>query len=430
MFLDSEKNEKGTFKNKPENFYMKQKIRLFILLVHNFTMENKLAFQNFRENFIKGNINALIKLDENGNPVNNSLFLDTNPNASKLNLSTSGIANSQNVTSSNLLGQKQGNLIINKDKKLQTKNTKKEIEKHTLSNKEAAISNDKLLKLLNQQKITISYIMVIVIGFFTIISFVIFYLHINNTLTYNNQTTILIESFNNFIVYFNSLPSIMSSLRRLILTQSEVPQDLINYSVDISNYEKQISIITSSSDFKIFNKIIYFWEQVNLRMNDSKIDTEYLCSGYDLCKSFLLRENGYCLEGIILGYELIAQKYSQVIGDYQNLLISSRGNISKNNIVEYILTEVFNRVQENIEFVFSQIQNQFYVSFMSDYDDVRTHLSEVTVLLNVIFFLFELIIIVVMLGFIEVFMKKKEYLVKDGSFLFNSAFFKDPVPTL
>jgi hypothetical protein len=165
-------------------------------------------------------------------------------------------------------------------------------------------------------------------------------------------------------------------------------------------------------------------------MNDTKIDTEYLCSGYDLCKSFLLRENGYCLEGIILGYELIAQKYSQVIGDYQNLLISSRGNISKNNIVEYILTEVFNRVQENIEFVFSQIQNQFYVSFMSDYDDVRTHLSEVTVLLNVIFFLFELIIIVVMLGFIEVFMKKKEYLVKDGSFLFNSAFFKDPVPSL
>jgi len=429
MFLDTEKNEKGTFKNKPENFYMKQKIRLFILLVHNFTMENKLAFQNFRENFIKGNINALIKLDENGMPINNSLFLDTNPNGSKLNLSTSGVVNSQNVTSSNLLGQKPSNLVINKDKKNQN-NNKKEIEKHTMSNKEAAITNDKLLKLLNQQKITISYIMVIVVGFFTIVSFIIFYLHINNTLTYNNQTKILIDAFNNFIVYFNSLPAIMSSLRKLIITQSEVPQDLINYSVDISNYEKQISIITSSKDFKIFKKIIYFWNQVNLRMNDTKIDTEYLCSGYDLCKSFLLRENGYCLEGIILGYELIAQKYSQVIGDYENLLIAFNDDISKENIIEFILTEVFNRVQENIEFVFSQIQNQFYVSFMSDYEDIRSHLSQVTVLLNVVFFLFELIIIVVMLGFIEIFIKKKEYLVKDGSFLFNSAFFKDPVPSL
>jgi hypothetical protein len=67
---------------------------------------------------------------------------------------------------------------------------------------------------------------------------------------------------------------------------------------------------------------------------------------------------------------------------------------------------------------------------MSDYEVIRSHLSQVTVLLNVVFFLFELIIIVVMLGFIEIFIKKKEYLVKDGSFLFNSAFFKDPVPTL
>ena len=45
-------------------------------------------------------------------------------------------------------------------------------------------------------------------------------------------------------------------------------------------------------------------------MNDTDIDTEYLCCSYNLCKKFLLRDNGYCLEGIILGYELNAQKYS------------------------------------------------------------------------------------------------------------------------
>ena len=296
--------------------------------------------------------------------------------------------------------------------------------------KNIQISNVKLLKLLNQQKITISYLMMIVVGIFAVASFVIFYLHINNTLTYNKQSTILINAFNNFIVYFNSLPQIMSSLRKLILTQSEVTEDLLTYSVDISNYEKQISLITSSTDFKIFDKIKYFWEQVNLEMNDPSIDTEYLCTAYSLCQSFLLRDNGYCLEGIILGYELIAQKYSQIIGDYENLLINGKGYVTKANIKEYIITEVFDRVQENIEFVFSKIQDQFYISFLQDYKTIRNILSKKTVLLNIVFFLFELVIIIVMLCFIELYIKGKEYLVKDGSTLFNTAFFKEPVPTI
>ena len=94
------------------------------------------------------------------------------------------------------------------------------------------------------------------------------------------------------------------------------------------------------------------------------------------------------------------------------------------------MTEVFDRVQENIEFVFSQVQDQFYVSFLADYKTVRTNLRNITVLLNIVFFLFELIIIIVMLCFIEIYIKRQEYLVKDGSNLFNTAFFKEHVPTL
>ena len=67
---------------------------------------------------------------------------------------------------------------------------------------------------------------------------------------------------------------------------------------------------------------------------------------------------------------------------------------------------------------------------MDDYKTIRNDLSQVTVLLNIVFFLFELIVIIVMLCFIEIYIKRQEYLVKDGSFLFNSAFFKEPVPTL
>ena len=437
MFLDTGKNEKGTFKNKPENYYMKQKIRLFILLVHNFTMENKLAFQNYRENFIKGNINnsSLFQLDENGIPTSKSPIIEISPQSmnSKSNLTSAANVTNQSSTNQNLIGAKQGLSILNKDNKKNLKD-KKEVkinEKHSMSNKEAAISNVKLLKLLNQQQVTISYVMVIVVGFFAITSCVIFYLHLNNTITYNSQSEILINAFNNFIVYFNSLPQIMSSLRKLILTQSEVTDDLLNYSVDISNYEKQISLITSSSDFQIFDKIKYFWGQVNLKMNDSNIDTEYLCTGYLLCQNFLLRDNGYCLEGIILGYELIAQKYSQIIGDYENLLLlNGKGYVSKANIREYIVTEVFDRVQENIEFVFSKIQDQFYISFINDYKKIKNHLTSITILLNIVFFLFELVIIIVMLSFIEIYIKRQEYLVKDGSTLFNTAFFKEPVPTI
>ena len=112
------------------------------------------------------------------------------------------------------------------------------------------------------------------------------------------------------------------------------------------------------------------------------------------------------------------------------LLLNGKGYVSKANIREYIVTEVFDRVQENIEFVFSKIQDQFYISFINDYKKIKNHLTSITILLNIVFFLFELVIIIVMLSFIEIYIKRQEYLVKDGSTLFNTAFFKEPVPTI
>ena len=61
---------------------------------------------------------------------------------------------------------------------------------------------------------------------------------------------------------------------------------------------------------------------------------------------------------------------------------------------------------------------------------IKNHLTSITILLNIVFFLFELVIIIVMLSFIEIYIKRQEYLVKDGSTLFNTAFFKEPVPTI
>ena len=322
------------------------------------------------------------------------------------------------------------NLALLNNKKGDNNHIKIKEGKKAMTNKDAAISNNKLLKLLNQQQITISHFMNIVVSIFFISSLIIFFLHLKNTITFNNRSKILMNSFSSFATYFSTLPLTITSVRKLILTQSAIPDDLLNYNINITNYESSISEITSSGEFNIFTKVKYFWEQVNLIMNNSKIDKEYLCVDYKLCQSYLIRDNGYCLEGIILGYELIAQKFNQIIGDYENILEESEGNISKADIKKYIMSEIFNRVQENIEFVFSQIQHQFYLSFNEDYSSIRNNLHSLTVLLNIVFFLFEIIVITIMTFGIEVYMKKKEYLVKDGAILFNTAFFKETISFL
>ena len=436
MFLDNQKNEKGTFKNRPENFFMKQKINLYIILLHNFTMENKVTFQNFKTNFLKS---GGYKIDNDINQMN-SVALDVSKN-NNTNNSTSVLSSLNNVTSSNLLNNPaKSNLVkINKNEK-HDKNTKNiaikepKSSKEMKSNKDAAINNDTLLKLLNQQRITISRFMLFIVAIFLFGCLLIFYFHLQNLLTYNKDYDTIITTFSSFVTYFNTLPLIIGSVRRLIMTQSDIPDDLLTYSVNISNYEKKITEITSSSSFSIFERIKYFWTQVNLEISDEKIDKNYLCSEYIKCTTFITRDNGYCLNGVILGYELIAQKFGQIINDYRNLYdLRKRQNkiITEEDIQDYITVgDVFTRVQENIDYVFSQIQNQFYTSFLIDYDDTKNRLYKVTLLLNIIFFLFEIIVIVVMTCGLEVYMKKKEYLVKDGTFLFNSAFFKDPLPPL
>ena len=418
MFLDEEKNEKGTFKNKPENFYVRQKIRLFIILVHNFTMENKIAFQNFKENFLKGKKNNFDNSSLNN--LSSLLNSSTNINSSINNsINTRSILESSNINNSSIINKSNLSLLNNK------KNVK--FEEKKMSNKEAAITNEKLLELLDHKKVIISHFINIIVCIFFISCFIIFYLHLKNTLTFNNRNKILLNSFNSFVTYFSTLPSIITSVRKLILTQSSIPNDLLNYNINITTYERKISEITSSTNFNIFKDLKYFWEQVNLIMNNSKIDLDYLCNNYIVCQNYIKRNNSYCQEGIILGYELIAQKFNQIIGDYINILQRSNGNISKKDIKTYIMTNIFNKVQENIEFIFSQVQHKFYISFNQDFSKIRHNLHNLTILLNVIFFLFEIIVICIMTFGIEVYMKKKEYLVNNGANLFNYAFFKQTI---
>jgi hypothetical protein len=60
--------------------------------------------------------------------------------------------------------------------------------------------------------------------------FYFFYLHINNTISYNKLSELLINAFNNFIVYFNSHPQITK----------QIP--LISSSSDFQNVIKKLNI--------------------------------------------------------------------------------------------------------------------------------------------------------------------------------------------
>jgi hypothetical protein len=435
MFLDNQKNEKGTFKNRPENFYMKQKINLYILLLDNFTMENKIAFTNFKTNFLKSG-GYLGFLENKKEQASNSLML----NNSKNNISSSVLTTSNQATSQNLLSTSHNNNLglLNEKNNLIKKhkpapgvadsNTNK--SKNMMSNKDAAISNHELLKLLNQQRITISNFMTIIVVFFFLLCVIIFYLHLKNIITYNKDNETVRDCFNTFVTYFLTLPNIINNVRKMIIIQNEVDETLQNYVSDISKYEKDMTEMTSSSQFNIFNKISFFWKQVNLELESNNIDYNYLCSSYQLCEEYLKNstKNGFCADGIILGYELIAQKFAQIINDYINLYEGNNKVLNKELIKINIMSNDFDRIQENIEIIFSQVQNQFYISFIEDYQSIKDRLFKSTLILNIIFFLFEISVILVMTFGIELYMKKKEYLVKDGSKLFNSAFFKDPLP--
>ena len=259
-----------------------------------------------------------------------------------------------------------------------------------MSNKDAAISNHELLKLLNQQRITISNFMTIIVVFFFLLCVVIFYLHLKNIITYNKDNETVRDCFNTFVTYFLTLPNIINNVRKMIIIQNKPDDTLQNYASDISKYEKDMTEMTSSSQFNIFNKIKTFWEQVNLELESNNIDYNYLCSSYQLCEEYLMNstKNGFCADGIILGYELIAQKFAQIIKDYQNLYDDNNGVLNKGLIKKNIMSSDFDRIQENIELIFSQVQNQFYISFIEDYQSIKDRLFNSTLILNIIFFLF------------------------------------------
>ena len=501
--------DKNTFKNRPENYYMKYKINLFLDIVNNFNNENKEKFQNFKENF-KNNLakyleSSIIVQDDNNNNneniqnefeerkfsskkvnelaqivkinSNNNLSNNLNyslNNSSMLGLNINNSNNNVNALSSNNLvhlnkkiympfksprktvndtkfyntikrksdknsiqSNINNNIIIensntfvmnNNNSTLNELNNSeiKDIPKANTKKKEVEINGSQFYELLEKKSLILNYFYIFLILIFIILSLVIFYFHIKNSLDYNETINYLERTLNAFINFFQPIPFIFTILRINIITHSNLIPILTNFSLNISSGLKEISDITSDKKFSLTSNLKKFWNQINLPINNEEIDLEYLCNYYSLCVLFLNKSNGICSESVFLGYNVIIQKYINIINDYL-LFQELNENMNRTLMENFIYKNSFSELQENSEIIFSLIQTNFYYNFLLDFQDTKESLKKKTEILNIIFFLFEFIVIFILMIMIYFWLKKQQKYVEKGSKLFKNAFFKEKI---
>ena len=82
-------------------------------------------------------------------------------------------------------------------------------------------------------------------------------------------------------------------------------------------------------------------------------------------------------------------------------------------------------LQENVEFIFSEIQNQFYTSFMNDFYYIKEYLAQQTININVIFLIFQIILAFFITLIMGLYMIRKINLCNEGVNLFYIGFYKD-----
>ena len=494
--------DKNTFKNRPENYYMKYKINLFLDIVNNFNKENKEKFQNFKENF-KSNLakyleSSIILQNDNENetenefeekkiklpsskklnfvPVtknnSNNINFNNNLNISLNNSSMLGLNNNNNnnvpLSSNNLVHlnktiyspfkSKNYNIAKTSKKKLELNQTInnsnnfinhnnstvinnnnfnstlnelnneiKDIPKAKTKKKEVEINGSQFYELLEKKSLTLNYIYIFLLFFFIILCLIIFYFHIRNSLVYNQTVNYLEKILNTFINFFQPIPFIFTTLRIQIITQTNFTPQLLSFHLNISTGLKEISDITSDKKFSLTSNLKKFWHQINLPINSDEIELDYLCQNYSLCVLYLNKSNGICSENIFLGYNVLIQKYINIINDYLLFQKINNNNLNRTLMESFINKNNFSELQEVSEIIFSLVQTKFYNTFLIDYQKTKQNLKKKTEILNIIFFLFEFIVIFVLMFMIYFVLKKKQYYVEKGAKLFKNAFFKEKI---
>ncbi len=453
LFFINTKIDKNSIKSRPENFYMKEKIKLFIELIQDFSSETKLQFQNLQNNFIekfcKNDFTTLygtstiypllnFPFEEINNEINeiknipiihnSSKILSTNLNNSTLNATGDNLLNNShlifNNNKDNLKKEKHSN---NKIKKIKEQNKKEQNNKNINSDnkkKNNLIPTEIVIHELTKKIVIFSHIMLITLISLFILSIIILYLQYHSTSYYNKRFNQMIYVFNTFLEYFHEIPEIFNSIRIYILLHEPFPDSPNIYLDNLDIISKNITIATKPNSFNYNTGLKYFWDQIHLPLNSTNINITYICNGISICSNFLISDKSYFTEGIRLGYQLLIQCFFAIIVDYNNL-IRNNPNFTTNDIINLLKKNDFGSIQNNIDIIFCQIQNLFYTTFLDNYKKQKDYLSYLTNVFNYAFFLYQILIFLIVILWMGYYIKKKTRDTKKGGRLFKLSFFKD-----
>ena len=193
---------------------------------------------------------------------------------------------------------------------------------------------------------------------------------------------------------------------------------LIPFVNKVSAYETNLQLLEGSYYFPKFKKMKELWSSFNSEL--SYVNVTMLCSGSALCAMVLNDTSGYGSKGMMIGIQLIAQKYLEVIADYGSF---SKTDFGGAELKKFLKEKEFNVLTQNVEFMLSAVQSTVYATFRVDYMKVKQNLARTMIMTNLLMICIQLlsnIIIYILL----LYLRNKIIYVHYGSIKFNDSFNK------
>ena len=451
-----DKFNKNSFKYNPLNFYMKNKIKKFLILLFNFSKENKenlfktedinmnkLEIENnelkeekkIRNSHIKSKQKDIEKRKSKKSFQNLNLYIN---NSSYLNINQSN-CNTQNLlTNKNIKSPRKEtkNLLQNLNEKNEIKKSNKNLDYSSITNNNNSIeslkeisheekleefNSIKFLELLNVKSIQIIFFIYFILIFYLFVCFILFCKQIYDINNYNSFIFYIIKVFNSFRDLITPVSALIIIMREMFMVQIELPPMYYLFKSNYFNYLSNIVEVVSENKFKIFKNLQKLYIQMNTDIKDINFDINSICNNNNLCIQYLYKNNSICSQGIYLGYEVLCQKIISIFNDYEKFQKSE--NISKETLKNFIVKENLDEIVINTEFIFSIFQNNFYDYFIQDYNEIQKKFKFQSYIIDIIFLLFEFISVFIILFLIGIIISKKKNNIRKGINSFYNAFY-------
>ena len=429
MFFDPNLHAKKDLANKKDNYYMKQLVKSFIQLVRNFNEDNRKVLKELQsDTTFNPSLSSLYPL-ATSSPKKNYFFdinstLNSNvSNSNALNLSSNANQTNQSLlTNSSILESK--NNLIKSNKASNLKLSMISPRKKEQQQPNIAITNMKLIKLLSRQNIQTELGIFYVIYGFLIVLTIVFILNVLYTNDFHTFITFSEKMFNAFTNYYYSLSLVLNSIRKTIARKGTPTAVLTSFIDTIFEYKREKEDMKNERNMKYYKELKKLISNTNLPANSTSIDLNFLCNSDKLCIRMLNRTSGYCSLGIVLGTDLITQKYIEIVAGYKQLLID-HPLFGEETLKKFLYEKEFDRVQENVDLILSQTQNQLYFCFRKDFESHIDYMKRINIIINSAIFAIEFIAIVLVSSVIIQLLKHNVFMIEFGAEKFNTAFYKN-----